>query len=365
MADLSLDSRLGQVLVDFFADANYSWHHRLLLCRVEGSKWIAASPGLDIEVLDLGSHRVLTVERHSPFPARAQGDAYVFDPLAEGEEQRLIDRARALARVLGVKPELDADDGETANWVYADTEHANFGLKVEPAPVEGPQCIMKGAVGLFQERGIWSYIEKVAESDRSKWEDRKRSGAGRVWHLLEEMAGVSDWPFRGPRACGEFLEAVEASGVELTQYHQLWTVKSGIAINSSTTHTHGNVVSALALAQTYDQVDMTNCAFCEYLTRWVLMTEAATRRNPKAPDYSNLSTYLAHGLDETGGALTSTFAKYVSEEQKSQATILKQTRLFREEQDTETKRQQGGGFQAGAKKGGKGGSGAPGAAPSQ
>eukprot|EP00971_Amphidinium_carterae_P184976 3672855-Amphidinium_carterae.1 len=160
MADLSLDTRLGQVLVDFFEDANFSWHHRLLLCRIEGAKWIAASPDLDIEVLDLSAHRVLTVERHSPFPMRAQGDAYVFDVLGEGEESRLIERAQALARMLGVKPEIDLIGGAASVWVYADTEHVNFGVKVEPAPIEGAQCVMKGSVGLLQDRDAWVYIEK-------------------------------------------------------------------------------------------------------------------------------------------------------------------------------------------------------------
>eukprot|EP00971_Amphidinium_carterae_P091677 1814887-Amphidinium_carterae.1 len=36
--------------------------------------------------------------------------------------------------------------------------------KVEHAPVEGPQCIMKGGVGLFQERRTWCYIEKLAKT---------------------------------------------------------------------------------------------------------------------------------------------------------------------------------------------------------
>eukprot|EP00971_Amphidinium_carterae_P083629 1655496-Amphidinium_carterae.1 len=362
------------------------WHHRLLLCRVEGAKWIAGSPDLDIEVLDLSTHRVLTVERLSAFPARAQGDAYVFDALEEGEEQRLIDRAHALARVLGVTPEQGAGVGTGEVWLYADPEHANFGLRVEPIPVEGPQCVMKNKVGLLQERDAWVYIEKVPETERSSWEDRKRAGAGRDLRVasakrdgggrrfssLRESRATfrqrdfADWPFKGPRATAEFLESVESSGVELTQYHQMWVLKSGISQNASTSHTHGNVVSVLALAQAYDQLDMTNCAFCEFLTRWVLMTEAATRRNPKSPDYTNLSTYLAHGLDESGGALTSNFAKYVSDEQKVHAGILKQSRLFREELESETKRQQGGGFQAGAKKrAGKGGSGDAGAAASQ
>ena len=55
MADgrLTLDIEQKQVLV-FFDDPHYNWHHRVLVCplKVEGN-WVALSPDLECEAIDL------------------------------------------------------------------------------------------------------------------------------------------------------------------------------------------------------------------------------------------------------------------------------------------------------------------------
>ena len=54
MPTLDLDER--QVLVDFPEDANYMWHHRLLLVSLGGSVWICSTPDLAIQRIDLSNH---------------------------------------------------------------------------------------------------------------------------------------------------------------------------------------------------------------------------------------------------------------------------------------------------------------------
>ena len=83
-AALSLDTGLTQVLIDFFADANYHWHRRVLVCQVDGARWIVGTPDHTVEVADLGGHRVLPVGRRAAFPPQAVGNAYVFDGFEEG-----------------------------------------------------------------------------------------------------------------------------------------------------------------------------------------------------------------------------------------------------------------------------------------
>ncbi len=68
------------------------------------------------------------------------------------------------------------------------------------------------------------------------------------------------------------------------------------------------------------------------------MTERAVKRNPRLPDFEGLSVYLAHTLDETGGVVTTAFDKHIADIKKDAALVLKQERLWREEQAGERKR---------------------------
>ena len=64
---------------------------------------------------------------------------------------------------------------------------------------------------------------------------------------------------------------------------------------------------------------------------------AAVRKNPKQPSSVGLDAYLSHAFDESGGIITSKFSRHIAEEQKAEAQILKQQRLWIEEQDAENK----------------------------
>jgi hypothetical protein len=48
---------------------------------------------------------------------------------------------------------------------------------------------------------------------------------------------------------------------------------------------------------------------------------------------------MSHKLDVHGGIATASYDRHVAEEQRVYATALKQSRLWREEQDAERKRQ--------------------------
>ena len=100
----------------------------------------------------------------------------------------------------------------------------------------------------------WVAMERVAFSDLQSWKEEKRSGPGRdprilgverdhtnhrwstfrdsfVRMVMPVMASVgfglqatsqvkeTDWPFRGPLAILELLQAVRSSGQEIGAYH--------------------------------------------------------------------------------------------------------------------------------------------------
>ena len=78
----SLDISHRQVLVDFFEDENqFWWHHRVLFIKGDGSgEWIAATPSLSIQMVDLRAHRVIPLDRHTDIGAEFRGRSFLFDP---------------------------------------------------------------------------------------------------------------------------------------------------------------------------------------------------------------------------------------------------------------------------------------------
>ena len=71
------------------------------------------------------------------------------------------------------------------------------------------------------------------------------------------------------------------------------------------------------------------------------MLERAVRRNPRAPDFEGLSSYLAHVLDSNGGVQSSAFATHIADIQKVDAIIMKQHRLVAEETKASKNRRKG------------------------
>ena len=93
----------------------------------------------------------------------------------------------------------------------------------------------------------------------------------------------------------------------------------------------------------FDQLDIMNVAGMEMLSRRVLMIERAVRKSPKTPVFSGLDSMLSHMFDESGGIIASKYDQWVAEEQRAQAQIMRQQRMFNEERATADKGRQEGG----------------------
>eukprot|EP00971_Amphidinium_carterae_P137912 2733315-Amphidinium_carterae.1 len=179
---------LGQVLIDFFHDQNYQWHHRLLLARLENARWVAATPDEEIEIVNLSDHRVIPLGRSAQFPARVAGNAYCFDPLPLGGEDDLMKRGLDLARVMGFSPEDTRVVKSRESWRVSDPGLKSFAERVEPGVVSDPaRAITRGRVGLFLVEEVWITGELVEDSKAEQWAETKRSGPGRDLRL----AGVA------------------------------------------------------------------------------------------------------------------------------------------------------------------------------
>ena len=98
-----------------------------------------------------------------------------------------------------------------------------------------------------------------------------------------------------------------------------------------------HVYSLHALA-VVDRLNSPQLTAAEHVARRCLQIMKAMRKNARSPDYEGLEPYLRHMRGPASTHRTPQFAKYVTEEQNTDAFILKQSRLAREEADAEAKR---------------------------
>ena len=283
--------------------------------------------------------------------------------------ERARHRARDLARLLGA----EGGDQEDRVWVVSELFHRRFGEEVDDGiVVNGGRCSVRGNRALLEENGEVVVLELVPKAELDKW--KKERGGGGDLRLLGLFRGADgkrqlgfsdavrlmsytkfeDTPHEGPAVLLEFMQSVTASSGSLTSYHHEWLRLSGVGENTAIAHNHRTLLEALRLGAVYDQLNLPNSAMAEQIARRIVQDELAVERNPRHPDYGGLETVLGGPVGEKGKASTPSFSKWLSDRQHSEAHIMKQARLLREERGSEERRQK---TKEKPKKGAKGGSG--------
>jgi hypothetical protein len=199
-------------------------------------------------------------------------------------------------------------------------------------------------------------MERIRREDLPAWRAEKAAGPGRDPRVLpllrdaqktrfrtvREALGqitpladppADDWPFRGPSATLELLTSIRAVSDDVGQFHEYFVRTSGLSGEHPVAVKHRELLGVLMHLTCFDQLNVTQLAGAEACSRYVLQVHQAVRKNPKAPDFRGLAVMTTSRLDATGGVLTGSFAKFVAEEQKSEAFTLKQQRLYAEEED--------------------------------
>ena len=110
-----------------------------------------------------------------------------------------------------------------------------------------------------------------------------------------------------------------------------------MAENTSVCYAHRHLCETIRLAWKLDGLNILNCAFIEHTIRRLIQIERAVKRNPRSPDFSGLDLVVATGVDSRGASRTQGFDDFITEKQAKQAYVLKQTRLYSEEQDKSRK----------------------------
>lgn len=352
---LTLDVPELQVLAHYPGDAGgFFWHHRLLLRRLAAGRFVCASPDLEVHVIDLNHQGHVPLGRNSRFPAAQAATVYAFDPLTQAELTQLRREAATWVSLLGEGPE--AEEGQFV-WVVCDVRDGWFGEEVPDEVVQDPSFTSVGDMGIatwdeevkFCQRVLKSEVEgkkkqwRPADSDcrilavRRNDQGRRACSLADHANALTEVA-MDDWPHPGPRAYRELVLSVSDSANSWGSYHTEWTKASGISEGTSLVHEHKTLSTAFGLLQSVDQLNGANLAAVEMLARRMIQIEMATERSNKSPDFSGLSVVMASPTTDSGAAVTRNFTEWVSQRQKDRAQVMKQQRIYSEEQAATEKR---------------------------
>ena len=360
----TLDVEQSQVLVDYPDDANYTWHHRLLLVSLGGSVWICVTPDLAVQRIDLSNHRVVVLQRNAAFPAARVGDTYGFDAgdVTPAVLADLLRQARDLAAIHGAPAPGPVASAEV--WRISDTSHASFAEEVPAAVLLNPDLfIARDDFALVRIDASWT----TAKKERPETEGKDRfsrgfhSGPGRDRRIMADerdpdgrrflgLAAIlplllevqwPQWPIAGPRSVREFLLAVRAAGhTALLEYHNEWVRTSGASEKAAFTREHRFILEVVRLMLQFDQLDGSSLASCELLLRRLYQIELAVRKSPKSPDFDGLEFLLETAVDASGAAVLPSIAKWLGETQHKEAFTLKQMRLWTEERAALDKKKQ-------------------------
>ena len=363
----TLDVPERQILIAMEGEAESHWHH-VLMTRIDGSRWVTVDPNLDVIVEDLGGEQVIPVTRMSAFPLPGR-PFLTFDPMDDVTWAGVRMRAAALCEVHGIQAAVAATTGGMAVWVYSDPSTAHFGQEV-PSPLVSDPATAKvgGSCGIVLAEPVsgaaaeWTAIERGEKADLVKRAGEKRTGPGRDRRLssrsLAPSAGAiplfrssmqecgkpqvpNPVVYTGPAAVTEVIAGIVKSGLEPQGFVAQFVLSSGINARSALCLEFGFLVHSLYLMVCVDGLDPYRTTTAEHVARRILQIQKAVRRSPKTPDFEGLSEYMKHVADPSGGVDAPSFDKHVAEVSKTEAVVLKQLRLQREETEAEGKRRRG------------------------
>ena len=360
----TLDAPAPQILREMEEGAGQEWHQYWLVHRVRPGVWITIGPDGEVGWDDLAGVDVVPLPRKGSFPIadrpfRGHG-AHTPAQLAE-----LRGRARAMALLHDVPGLAGVPPTADAMWMYADPSHPKFSEEVDASLLAGGERVrVEDSVGLVKfTDDRWTFMELVVKKDRDAWLAEKSGGtvlrdkrltgpvvsATEPWPLFRVVARKFDTASKmdarifgdSPCAVSEVTESITTSNHEPNAFCSEMLRGSGVGLKSGIGQELQVHFFSLWLLAVVDAIDLRRSATAQHLARRILQQTRALKRNPKAPDYDGLDTYLRH-MQGAGGEIRAVkFEAHVAAENRDTAQIMKQNRLQKEEQEAEEKRRRG------------------------
>jgi hypothetical protein len=236
---LTLDVVETTVLHGFPTD-QFPYHQRHLT-PLGGSRWLVATPTLDVHEEDFASEEVVLPSCHAVFPiCTTLGGVRpgLFSDLTADQFVHLRFRAAALSLILAGPPPVAALPANDPVWLYADSAFEAFITFVPAADVASGRIYATGHFAPIEARNPdvetqWMSVGRLRRGGRAVSLSENREGAGRDLRLLgfsaanegflvllwEEVCGISPAPSALPGTPGPVvafeLTRVKAIGFDV------------------------------------------------------------------------------------------------------------------------------------------------------
>ena len=254
------------------------------------------------------------------------------------------------------------------SWRISDVRSSHYGELVPPEATNDPDAfVARDAVALVKVDGHWLHAVRIEEKNVGgptvrgapqpviSWDSYRQLGSGssardamllgderdsRGVRYLDFRAAVErsrpevfkGFPLSGPHVAPELAIAIRDAGQPGFEAHHLaWVTRSGAGDKCAAVRDHRLWSLVLSLGTCFDQYDFANSSAMELAARRLTQIETAVKRNPKFPDYEGLDGMLEASVDSSGVAYAPAFTSWFAEKRRSQATIMKADRQYREE----------------------------------
>ena len=329
-----------------------------LMIRIDGPRWVVSDADGLLTVDDPSQEEVIPLAAGGQCPAPGR-PFLIIDNVTKAWMAGVRGRARVMAEFHGVNIGGQPAAAGGASWRYADPAHERFSQEIEHARTTVAANVrLEDAAGLVRDilpQGghRWTFAEYALSADLEKLQQEKREGAGRdprlsplpstsfglrpLYRVADERMDKGVKPckdiFEGPSGCTELSSTIATSGLEPQAFAENFITPSGVAPRSGVAAEMKSIIYALFLMECVDQFNLPRSSAAEHLSRRALQLMKAIKKNAKSPDFEGLDAYTVHMDSPGGGAHTPLMDKHVMEAQKTQAFIMKQHRLMKEEED--------------------------------
>jgi hypothetical protein len=147
-----------------------------------------------------------------------------------------------------------------------------------------------------------------------------------------EQTDFKDWPLEGPRTALWLAKELSKSGMNPISRHSHWRHENNIKDDERSGTIHELLSEVLELMITYDQLDISNLACAETLSRHMQLIEFETKKKMDARKGGDSSEYYLGRSRRTGGNLLSPeLQKHIADKASRDTSILKEQRKAAEE----------------------------------
>ena len=381
----------GGIALVNYGEIPRCWHTRLLLSHLGDTRWVIATPDLDVYDEDLSIDNEDYTDFHysgvgGQIPPRISArSVYGFAPMNAAQLGQLMAQGRAYAAAMGVQappnPAPQAAAAGVANgpggvvasmvagladrWVAMEKggpyDRGDV-VSVDPVPLPQGSTIV-GDRAILLVNGVHICLRKMTPAEVSAFvlDDlrvlpvhfdsegvRRRAFSMCVERMSGETPQGGGLQLTGPPTCLNLMKSMRDQGFTPVTFHEHWMRSSEIPKGDRSTYEHEVISRVLESFACVDQLNLPALQGVELLCRRLQVIREAHRISPSSPDYSAADHFMGWKYRKSGQGVDSGLAQHVANELKAEASIAKEARKAREEQEARRRRPP-------PKKGGEGG----------